>query len=200
MVCFSRSNRQQFFVKAAMAKQFIGALVCAMVLGCVRSAQLEWLTDADQALAKARAERKLVLLNFTGSDWCPWCIRLEREVFSQPEFLSYAQTNLVLVLVDFPRKKQLSQEQKRSNNALAVKYGINGFPTIVVLDHTGKTLGKLGYMEGGPKRFIAELEKLRAPLHQGTSPDAGQPEKQKPQEKAARNSSGLLLTHTQPAQ
>jgi len=148
-------------------KSLVAKLVRLAWLGTVAllnpvAAQPHWITDAQQALAKAKAEQKLVLLNFTGSDWCPWCIRLEREVFSKPEFTAYAKTNLVLVLVDFPRGKQLGKDQQQANKALAEKYGIDGLPTIVVLDSTGKQLGRLGYKPGGPARFIAELEKLRA--------------------------------------
>lgn len=140
---------------------FLAWLVAGLGLN-VAASQLDWLTDTQQALAKARTEQKLVLLNFTGSDWCPWCIRLEKEVFSTPEFAAYAKTNLILVLVDFPRKKQLSEDQKKANSKLAAKYGIEGLPTLVVLDSTGNQLGKLGYEPGGPSRVIAKLEKLRA--------------------------------------
>ena len=77
------------------------------------------------------------------------------------EFKDFADKNLVLVEVDFPRKKEQSAEQKKANRALQEKYGIEGYPTIVVLNGDGKKVGKLGYMKGGPKAFIAELEKLK---------------------------------------
>jgi thioredoxin-related protein len=136
----------------------------ALALGFVvatASAGEGWTTDAVTAQAKAKAEKKLVLLDFTGSDWCGWCIKLNKEIFSTPEFIQYAKDNLVLVEVDFPRKKQLSSEQKKANNALGEKYGIKGYPTIIVLDGEGKKVGKLGYMKDGPKAFIAALEKLK---------------------------------------
>lgn len=120
-----------------------------------------WLTDAVKAQTQAKAEKKLVLLDFTGSDWCGWCIKLNKEVFALPEFAEYAQKNLVCVEVDFPNKKKLSAEQKKANDALAAKYKIEGYPTIIVLDGEGKKVGELGYMKGGPKAFIAELEKLK---------------------------------------
>jgi thioredoxin-related protein len=121
-----------------------------------------WLTNFETAQARARSEKKLLLIEFTGSDWCPPCILLERQVFSQPEFKEYAAQHLVLLEVDFPRVKELSDEQKAANEKLAEQYGIYGFPTVVVLDSNGKTLGQLGYMRGGPKAFIAALEKLPA--------------------------------------
>ena len=86
---------------------------------------------------------------------------LERQVFSQPEFKEYAAQHLVLLEVDFPRMKELSDEQKTANVKLAERYGIEGFPTIVLLDSTGKKIGELGYMPGGPKPFIAAVEELR---------------------------------------
>jgi thioredoxin-related protein len=121
-----------------------------------------WLTDYEQAKKQAGETNKLVLINFTGSDWCPPCIMLKRQVFSQPEFNEYAERNLVLLEIDFPRRKPQSKEQAFANQQLARRFGIDGFPTIVVLNATGKVVGQLGYMSGGPERFIGELEKLRA--------------------------------------
>jgi thioredoxin-related protein len=119
-----------------------------------------WLTNFETAQTRAQSEKKLLLIDFTGSDWCPPCIMLERQVFAQPEFKAYAAQHLVLLAVDFPRRKELSDEQKAANDKLAEQYEIDGFPTVVVLDWNGKILGKLGYMRGGPKDFIAALEKL----------------------------------------
>lgn len=121
----------------------------------------EWLTDLPKAQAQAKKENKLVLLDFTGSDWCGWCIKLNKEVFNTPDFKAYAAKSLVLVEVDFPQKKEQSAEQKKANRALQEKYGIEGYPTLIVLDGDGKQVGKLGYMKGGPKPFIAELQKLK---------------------------------------
>lgn len=136
--------------------------IAAIILSSFGAAQAaEWSTDVPKAIAKAKAENKLVLLDFTGSDWCGWCIKLKREVFDTPEFEAYAAKNLVLVEVDFPRNKVLTPEQKAANQALAAKYGIKGYPTIWVLEGSGMPVGKLGYMEGGPKPFIAELAKLK---------------------------------------
>ena len=118
-----------------------------------------WLTDLPKALALARAENKMVLLDFTGSDWCPWCIRLKQEVFSQPEFVAYANKNIVLVEVDFPRHKLLSPEQKQANYQLANQYHIEGYPTVIVLDSNGRKIGASGYEEGGPKPYVEMLDR-----------------------------------------
>jgi len=121
----------------------------------------EWLTDLPKAQAQAKKENKLVLLDFTGSDWCGWCIKLKNEVFDTKEFKEYADKNLVLVEVDFPRKKEQSEELKKANRALQEKYQIGGYPTIIVLDGDGKQVGKAGYMQGGPLVFIKKLGEFK---------------------------------------
>ena len=127
----------------------------------VASAKPGWLTSLDQAQKEAQAKKRLLLMDFTGSDWCGWCIMLDKEVFSKPEFKEYASKNLVLLELDFPRMKKMPPEVIAQNEKLAVKYGIQGFPTVVVFDSSGKPLGALGYQAGGPQAFIAELEKLK---------------------------------------
>jgi protein disulfide-isomerase len=119
-----------------------------------------WTTNYQKALAQAKAEKKLVMLDFTGSDWCEWCMRLKKEVFSQAKFKEYAAKNLVLVEVDFPNQKPQSDEIKKQNAQLQEKFGIEVFPSIIVLNGDGKKVGQLGYMEGGPDAFVAELEKV----------------------------------------
>lgn len=143
-----------------MKKLAIGLAAVCMLLQ-VRAEELQWLTDLPKAQTQAKSEKKLVMLDFTGSDWCGWCIKLHNEVFSKPEFSEYAKKNLVLVEVDFPHKKQQSEQLKKANAALQEKYKIEGYPTIIVLDGEGKKVGELGYQPGGPKAFIAELDKLK---------------------------------------
>jgi protein disulfide-isomerase len=127
----------------------------------LHAAELKWQTDVPKAQAQAKTEKKLVMLDFTGSDWCGWCIKLNKEVFNTPEFIAYAQKSIVPVEIDFPAKKKQAAELKKANEALQQKYGIKGYPTIIILDGEGKKVGQLGYMKGGPKAFIAELEKLK---------------------------------------
>jgi len=119
------------------------------------------MTSYEQAQQEAKANNKLMLLDFTGSDWCGWCIKLDKEVFSKAEFKDYASKNLVLMEVDFPHAKPQSAELRKQNQELAQEYRVEGFPTIVVLNGDGRPVGTLGYMPGGPSAFIAELEKLR---------------------------------------
>lgn len=142
-------------------KKLAASFLSVLAAFSVTAGELNWMTDAAKAQAQAKTENKLVFLDFTGSDWCGWCIKLDKEVFSTPEFAEYAKKNLVLVEVDFPRKKKLSDVQKKANQALQEKYKIEGYPTIIVLNGEGKKVGEMGYMRGGPKPFIAELDKLR---------------------------------------
>ncbi|MCO5052706.1 MAG: thioredoxin family protein [Verrucomicrobiae bacterium] len=144
-----------------MKKLIFGMIAALTVTGVMAADAVNWQTDAVKAQAQAQAENKLVMLDFTGSDWCGWCIKLKKEVFSQPEFATYAKQNLVCVEVDFPMKKKLSAEQTKANDALAAKYNIKGYPTIIVLNGEGKQVGTLGYMKGGPKAFTAALDKLK---------------------------------------
>ena len=103
-----------------------------------------WETDFEHAQKLASESGKYMLLDFTGSDWCGWCIRLKDEVFSKKSFLAYAKEKLVLVQVDFPRKKAQSKELKEQNRALASKYGIRGYPTIIILSPTGDFIQQTG--------------------------------------------------------
>lgn len=118
------------------------------------------MSDFGAAQSQAKAEGKPMLLDFTGSDWCGWCIRLDEEVFSQDAFKAYAAANLILVELDFPRKKNQSAELKAQNKALSEKYGVRGFPTIVVLSPAGDLLGTTGYRRGGPEDYVLHLQEL----------------------------------------
>jgi thioredoxin-related protein len=136
------------------------ALLTLCLAPVLRASEGNWQTDPEKALASAKGTKKLVLMDFTGSDWCSWCIKLNKEIFSQPEFQQYAKDNLVLVELDFPRGKPQSAEEKSRNMALANKYKIQGFPTVVVLNAEGKQVGELHYMKGGPEAFIDALQKI----------------------------------------
>lgn len=122
----------------------------------------KWTTDYPAALRQAKAQKKLVLANFTGSDWCPWCKKLQQEVFSTPEFQQYAKDHLVLLELDFPQHKPQPEALKQQNKELADRYHIEGFPTLVLLDPEGQEIASLGYMPGGPKPFLDKVEQLRA--------------------------------------
>ena len=116
-----------------------------------------WLTNLDDAQKIAEENNLPILVNFTGSDWCQWCFKIRDEIFSQKGFSDYAKDNLVLVELDFPRKKVQSEETKQYNQKLLQKYGVQGFPTILILDASGNVKTKLGYQPGGPEAFIKAI-------------------------------------------
>jgi len=119
---------------------------------------LNWNDNLEKAVEQARKENKAVLVNFTGSDWCIWCKRLSAEVFQQKEFEEYAKKSLVLVMLDFPKDIQQSQETKEYNNKLAQKYGIQGFPTILLIDSQGNLVAQTGYQPGGAAKYVEHLK------------------------------------------
>ncbi len=113
-----------------------------------------WTEDYAKAMETAKTEHKHVLLDFTGSDWCSWCMKLDKEIFDKPAFKTFAKDTLVLVKVDFPRATPISDKIKKQNAKLEQKFGIEGYPTLFILDAEGKQVWKGGYMEGGPDAFI----------------------------------------------
>ncbi len=135
-------------------------LLSLVLSGISLHGQGEWITDFDAALAEARAQNKSVLVNFTGSDWCGWCIKLDKEVFSQDAFKQFAATELVSVEIDFPTKKEQSEVLKAQNEKLLEKYNVRGFPTIIVLSSDGELLGTTGYQAGGPAAYVAHLKEI----------------------------------------
>ncbi|MDC0497507.1 thioredoxin family protein [bacterium] len=119
-----------------------------------------WLTDFEAAKARAKAEQKPMLLDFTGSDWCGWCIKLDKEVFSQDAFKAYAAESLVLVELDFPRKNDQSAELKAQNQTLKDKYKIRGYPTIIILSSEGELIQRTGYQRGGAGAYIEHIKEI----------------------------------------
>ena len=141
-----------------MKKWLIMLAAAAVATGAM--AAEGWETDFAKASAKAKAEGKHILIDFSGSDWCGWCIKLDKEVFSKKAFKDYAKDNLVLVLADFPSdKSKQSAELQKQNQELAKKYGVRGFPTVFILSPGGKTIVKTGYQAGGPEAYVEFIKK-----------------------------------------
>jgi protein disulfide-isomerase len=136
----------------------LSAMALALMISAATSlqaAELTWQTDFAEASKQAAQEHKYILLDFTGSDWCPWCIKMDKEVFNQSQFSDFAAKNLILVKVDFPRKTAQSSAEKSQNEELAKKYAIEGFPTYILLDSSGKEVRRqVGYLQGGATSFI----------------------------------------------
>jgi protein disulfide-isomerase len=140
-------------------KLFFVLIVFLATSGLLSAA--DWQTDYAKALQTAKAENKRVLVDFTGSDWCGPCIQLHKRVFSRPEFMEYAEKNLVLVEIDYPQRKKQSATLVKQNERLAKQYGIEekGYPTLVLLDPAGTIVRELnGYDGETPADMIAWIE------------------------------------------
>lgn len=120
-----------------------------------------WVTDFEAAKQQAAEEGKHLLLDFTGSDWCGWCIKLDEEVFSQAAFKEAAPEKFILVELDFPNSIPQPDELKAQNAELAKTYGVQGYPTIILLDSEGELYGQTGYRDGGAEAYLAHLDELR---------------------------------------
>lgn len=141
------------------------AMMCSAVLALVSPAFAGgevWTADFEAAKKDATASGKDLLIDFTGSDWCGWCKKLVAEVFSQEAFKQGVKDSFVLVEVDFPRdRSKLSEEQLAANKELGGKYGVRGYPTVLLCDAEGRPFGITGYQAGGPDAYVKHLNELR---------------------------------------
>jgi protein disulfide-isomerase len=122
-----------------------------------------WITDINLATAESDSTGKPLLILFTGSDWCSWCIRLQKEVFTKPEFLEWAKDNVVLVEIDFPRNKIQSEELKKQNQLLQQQFNIQGYPTahfVTKTDGVLNSIGITGYLPGGATNWIENANSI----------------------------------------
>ncbi|RKS94494.1 protein disulfide-isomerase [Flavobacterium limicola] len=143
-------------------KKIIVALLLFAGSFAAEAQELVWETNVTKAMAISTETKKPLLLFFTGSDWCGWCIRLQKEVLKTPEFAAWAKENVVLVELDYPRKAPQTEEIKKQNNELQMAFGIQGFPTIILANATTKEgkvnfegIGSTGYVAGGPSAWLA---------------------------------------------
>ena len=140
-------------------KMLTRCVIC-LVLGVASCAASQWQTNYDKALATAKAENKRVLINFTGSDWCRPCINMQERVFSQDEFLDYAERNLILLEIDYPARKVLPDELRKQNQKLKSQFKLFGFPTLALLDSSGNVLGtSTGYYNETVAGIIKRIQK-----------------------------------------
>lgn len=122
-----------------------------------------WITDFEKAKATAKEQSKPIIIDFSGSDWCGWCIKLDKEVFQKQAFKDYAKDHFVLMLADFPSdKSKQSPEVIKQNEKLAKEFGVRGFPTVFVLAADGSIIGKTGYQAGGPEAYLMHIKKIIA--------------------------------------
>ena len=119
-----------------------------------------WEEDFSAACTTAEKEGKLVLLAFSGSDWCGWCVKMDKEIYSQKKFISAAKKNFVLVMIDSPRNKDiLSKKAVKQNPELVKKYGIRGYPSTVIVRPSGEEVKRFGgFQSGGVEAFLEALK------------------------------------------
>ncbi|MEK8179397.1 thioredoxin family protein [Flavobacterium buctense] len=147
-------------------------LTLFLVLGSltIQAQELTWQTDINKAMEISKKSKKPIMLFFTGSDWCGWCIRLQKEVLKTPEFAKWAKDNVVLVELDFPRRTPQLPEIQKQNMELQQALGVRGYPTVWFVNATKKDgkinleqLGSTGYVAGGPTPWLEGANKILAP-------------------------------------
>lgn len=144
-----------------LRRTFAALTLAGLLAGSALAGGEGWTEDFTGAKQTATTQSKDMLLDFTGSDWCGWCVKLNKEVFSHDEFKTYAKDNFVLVELDYPRAKEQSDEIKTQNAALKTTYAIRGYPTILLTDELGRPYAKTGYKAGGPEAYVDHLEELK---------------------------------------
>jgi thioredoxin-related protein len=148
-------------------KTIFSTLFLVLFIGCsqAQTKEIKWLTSMDEAIVQSQKENKPIMLFFTGSDWCGWCIRLQKEVFFQDAFKTWANETVIAVEVDFPRNKFQTQELKNQNATLQKQFGVQGYPTVWFVKPEATKDGKInllqlgtsGYRSGGPSNWIGEV-------------------------------------------
>ena len=153
--------------KKTMKKLLVVLLVAYSLNGFAQQKGIEWHTDVNTAVNLSVQTGKPLFFFFTGSDWCGWCKRLVKEVFIKPEFKKWADNNVILVELDFPRRTPIAENLKKQNRELGQMFGVRGYPTVWFVTPTivdGKInfnkLGSQGYVAGGPKAWIAGANKI----------------------------------------
>ena len=136
-------------------------LVVLTMMSVSLHAQDRWLVDVDRAIATAEREEKDLFLLFTGSDWCPPCMKLEEEVLGAAGFYEEASQHFVFVKLDFPREKKLPQDLQKQNEAWSEKFGVGGYPTVVLVDHQQLPYAITGYEAGGVENYLGKLAEFR---------------------------------------
>lgn len=148
-------------------KVFVAALCAAMAVSSFaakvsKSVPKGWIEDFAAAQKTAEKEKKLILLAFSGSDWCGWCVKMDKEVYSDKKFIQKAKNKFVLVMIDSPQNKDiLTKLAQRENPKLVSKYSIRGFPCSIVVKANGDEVKRFGgYQRGGPDAFLEKLDEV----------------------------------------
>lgn len=150
-----------------MSKKIVFTLLLVLGSMTIEAQELTWHTDMNKAMEVSKKTKKPLFLFFTGSDWCGWCIRLQKEVFRTPEFTKWAKENVVLVELDFPRQTPQKPEIVKQNAELQQTFAVRGYPTVWFVNGTKKDdkinfeqLGSTGYVAGGPIAWLAVADNI----------------------------------------
>lgn len=142
-------------------KKIIITLVLVLGSLTIQAQELTWQSDINKAMEISKKTKKPMLMFFTGSDWCGWCIRLQNEVLKTPEFAKWAKDNVVLVELDFPRRTPQTPEMQKQNNELQQLFQVRGYPTVWFANASQKDgkvnfeqIGSTGYVAGGPSAWL----------------------------------------------
>jgi protein disulfide-isomerase len=149
---------------AASPAEDTGAVAAPLLLAQAdyptATAKTEWLTSYEQAVRQSKSTGKPIMMDFTGSNWCGWCMKLKKEVFETDQFKKWASHHVVLLELDFPRGIEQPANLKKQNQELAAKYQIQGYPTIIFINADGQALGNYGYDAGGPTVWLKKAGEL----------------------------------------
>lgn len=137
---------------------FVATVLAAAAPADAGRTEIHWLTNYDEAIKESTATNKYMLIVFTGSDWCPWCQKLDREVLSTDEFAEMVGSKFVFLKIDFPTHTKITSAQQKHNNDLKEKYGVKGFPTLIILDEKQQKINTIGYRAGGAKAYADYLQ------------------------------------------
>ena len=145
------------------------AITLFLVLGSftIQAQELTWQTDMNKAMEISKKSKKPLFLFFTGSDWCGWCMRLQKEVFKTPEFAKWAKENVVLVELDYPRRTPQLPEIQKQNSELQQTFAVQGYPTVWFVNASKKDgkinlekIGSTGYLAGGPNAWLTAANQI----------------------------------------
>lgn len=162
-------------VKRALVALCMGACVAASAAKVSKSVPSGWGEDFAAAQKAAAKDGKYILLAFSGSDWCGWCIKMDKEIYSDKKFIRAAKKDFVLVLIDSPMDKSiLSPLAKKQNPGLVEQFGIRGYPSSLLVHPDGTVAKRFGgYQRGGPKAFLEALKEAAKEAGEPKKPEAG---------------------------
>jgi thioredoxin-related protein len=152
----------RILISPISALVLLAATLSAQVPVVYEAPKAGWYADFDRASAAAKREKKDLLVDFTGSDWCGWCIKLHKEVFVHEAFGKRAREDYVLVALDYPRGEELKAQvpNPKRNAELVQRYAIDGYPTVLLMTAEGEVFARTGYQAGGVDTYLKHLDEI----------------------------------------